>query len=71
MSTINEVKPSQVAERSNINKERDLARHRTRAVGAGIAGQILEWFDYAIYGTFAPILSSVFFPQKIRLSASC
>jgi MHS family proline/betaine transporter-like MFS transporter len=64
MSTNNEVEPSQVTERLNINKERDLVRKRTRAVGAGIAGQILEWFDYGIYGTLAPILSSIFFPAK-------
>jgi MHS family proline/betaine transporter-like MFS transporter len=62
MSTINEA--PHVAEQANVNKERDLARQRTRAVGAGIAGQILEWFDYAIYGTLAPVLSPVFFPAK-------
>jgi MHS family proline/betaine transporter-like MFS transporter len=42
----------------------DAARARSKAVWAGIAGQILEWFDYAVYGTLAPILSAVFFPSK-------
>ena len=37
---------------------------RARAVYAGSAGIILEWFDYGIYGTFAPIISSIFFPSK-------
>ncbi|GAF25323.1 permeases of the major facilitator superfamily [Moorella thermoacetica Y72] len=34
-----------------------------RAIVAGGAGIILEWFDYGIYGTFAPIISEIFFPS--------
>ena len=39
-------------------------KDRIRAVYAGSAGIILEWFDYGIYGTFAPIIASIFFPSK-------
>lgn len=37
---------------------------RIRAVYAGSAGIILEWFDYGVYGTFAPVISGIFFPSK-------
>ena len=37
---------------------------RVRAVYAGSAGIILEWFDYGAYGTLAPIISTIFFPAK-------
>jgi MHS family proline/betaine transporter-like MFS transporter len=30
---------------------------------AGIVGNILEWYDFAIYGFFAPILGTLFFPS--------
>ncbi|MDR3560548.1 MAG: MFS transporter [Negativicutes bacterium] len=40
------------------------AQDRIRAVYAGSAGIILEWFDYGVYGTFAPIISGIFFPSK-------
>ena len=40
---------------------------RMRAIYAGGAGQILEWFDYGVYGTLAPIISTVFFPVKDRV----
>lgn len=31
---------------------------------AGIAGNILEWYDFAVFGFFADILSEVFFPPQ-------
>jgi len=37
---------------------------RARAVYAGSAGIILEWFDYGVYGTLAPVISGIFFPAK-------
>ena len=37
---------------------------RIRAITAGAAGNVLEWYDYGIYGTLAPIISTVFFPAK-------
>jgi MHS family proline/betaine transporter-like MFS transporter len=63
MNTIHEVQPSQIAQPLSPS-EAAKARARVRAVWAGIAGQILEWFDYAVYGTLAAILSAVFFPTK-------
>jgi MHS family proline/betaine transporter-like MFS transporter len=63
MSVINDTLPVS----NGLDVKRDLndqAKKRNRAVMAGVAGQILEWFDYAVYGTLAPILSAVFFPTK-------
>lgn len=34
------------------------------AITAGVAGNILEWYDFAIYGFFAPVLVQLFFPAE-------
>ena len=28
---------------------------------AGVAGNVLEWYDFAVYGFLAPILGDLFF----------
>ena len=33
-----------------------------RKVGAGIVGNVLEWYDFGVYGFFAPIIAVHFFP---------
>jgi MHS family proline/betaine transporter-like MFS transporter len=33
-----------------------------RVVTAGVIGNVLEWYDFAVYGFFAPILAANFFP---------
>jgi MHS family proline/betaine transporter-like MFS transporter len=33
-------------------------------IAAGVVGNILEWYDFAIYGFFAPILGTLFFPSE-------
>jgi MHS family proline/betaine transporter-like MFS transporter len=33
-----------------------------RVVTAGVVGNVLEWYDFTIYGFFAPILAVQFFP---------
>src|SRR5580698_7933269 len=35
-----------------------------RIVAAGAIGNVLEWFDFALYGYFAPILGRLFFPHQ-------
>jgi len=32
-------------------------------VAAGIIGNVLEWYDFAIYGYMVPVLSALFFPS--------
>ena len=34
-----------------------------RAVAAAVAGNILEWYDFAVYGYFAAVLGKNFFPS--------
>ena len=34
------------------------------AVLTGIAGNVLEWYDFAVYGFFTPILGKLFFPSE-------
>jgi MHS family proline/betaine transporter-like MFS transporter len=34
---------------------------------AAVAGTVIEWFDFAIYGFLAPILASTFFPTEDRI----
>lgn len=37
---------------------------RVKAISAGAIGNVMEWFDYGVYGTLAPIISLAFFPSK-------
>ena len=37
-----------------------------RVVTAGVIGNVLEWYDFAVYGYFAPILATLFFPDGDR-----
>lgn len=38
-----------------------------KVTGAAVAGTVIEWFDFAIYGFMAPILAVVFFPEGDEL----
>lgn len=35
---------------------------RKTAVAAGAIGNVVEWYDFSLYGYLAPVLSSLFFP---------
>ena len=37
---------------------------RTTTILAGVIGNVMEWYDFAIYGFFAPILGRLFFPSE-------
>lgn len=40
-------------------------RHdRRRVVWAGIVGNVMEWYDFAIYGFFARTIGSLYFPSE-------
>lgn len=34
-----------------------------RVLAAGIIGNVLEWYDFAVYGFFAPTIGKLFFPS--------
>jgi MHS family proline/betaine transporter-like MFS transporter len=37
---------------------------RTRVLVGGVAGNVLEWFDFAVYGFFAVTIGKLFFPAE-------
>jgi MHS family proline/betaine transporter-like MFS transporter len=38
--------------------------HLGRVIAAGTIGNVLEWYDFAIYGYFAAPIGRQFFPQE-------
>jgi MFS transporter, MHS family, proline/betaine transporter len=36
---------------------------------AGIAGNVMEWYDFTVYGYFAAIIGSHFFPTQDKISS--
>ncbi|MGE0005481.1 MAG: MFS transporter [Parvibaculaceae bacterium] len=40
----------------------EVHRGRRRVVWAGIVGNVMEWYDFAIYGFFARTIGSLYFP---------
>ena len=43
------------------------AGRRRAAIVAGVIGNMLEWYDFAVYGYFVPIISQLFFPARTPL----
>jgi MHS family proline/betaine transporter-like MFS transporter len=39
------------------------------ALSAGASGNLLEWYDFSVYGLPAPVLAGVFFPPEDRIAA--
>jgi MFS transporter, MHS family, proline/betaine transporter len=42
---------------------------RRRAIGAAVIGNVLEWYDFAVYAFLATVLAKKFFPSGDELSA--
>ncbi len=42
---------------------------RVRITLAGAIGNVLEWYDFGLYGLLAPVLASLFFPGEDRIAA--
>src|ERR671910_914325 len=55
-------------ERSTLARETDRIHQATasgarrRALVAGCVGNLVEWYDFALYGAFATVLAAAFFP---------
>ncbi|MGB0626351.1 MAG: MFS transporter [Alphaproteobacteria bacterium] len=41
----------------------DEKRNRRKVIAAGVTGNVLEWYDFAVYGFYAPIIGRLFFPS--------
>lgn len=46
-----------------------ILQHKTRVVLAGAIGNLLEWYDFGLYGLLAPVLASLFFPGHNRMAS--
>jgi MHS family proline/betaine transporter-like MFS transporter len=61
-------------ERTSVAREADRIHQATasdarrRALVAGCIGNLVEWYDFAIYGAFATILATAFFPEADPVS---
>lgn len=46
-----------------------IVKPSTRVVLAAAIGNIVEWYDFGLYGLLAPVLASMFFPSHDRIAA--
>lgn len=49
--------------------EREVAARRPTAIVAGVIGNVLEWYDFAIYAFLVPVLSGLFFTTQSPATA--
>ena len=40
------------------------AQGRPRTILAGLVGNVMEWYDFAVYGYFAAVIGQQFFPSE-------
>lgn len=53
-----------IASATSVEKSVSAAPPARRAVWAGLIGNVLEWFDFSVYGYFASDIGRQFFPQS-------
>ena len=44
------------------------ATNPTRLMAAGAIGNLLEWYDFAVYGYFAAAIGRAFFPEQDKVA---
>jgi MHS family proline/betaine transporter-like MFS transporter len=49
--------------------ERERLGAQRQAVVAGIAGDVMEWYDFSVYGYFATTIGRLFFPAQDAVSS--
>ena len=49
--------------------DKTASSRQRRAIIAGIAGNVMEWYDFAVYGYFAMVIGRHFFPAKDSASS--
>ncbi len=47
----------------------ELSASQRRTLVAGSVGNVMEWYDFALYGFFAPIIAKQFFPSEDPLAS--
>ncbi len=58
-----------MAEGTATDRREDDSGEVRRVAGAGAIGNVLEWFDFAVYGYMAPFLATIFFPSDDPLAS--
>ncbi|MGH9757964.1 MAG: MFS transporter, partial [Candidatus Acidiferrales bacterium] len=46
-----------------------MSEQKFRVALAGAIGNLLEWYDFGLYGLLAPVLATLFFPGRNRIAA--
>src|ERR1700747_814806 len=49
--------------------DQQTVRGQSRAIIAGIAGNVMEWYDFSVYGYFATTIGRLFFPAQDAISS--
>src|SRR5437867_9208479 len=60
---------AQIQSSRTVESEVAQPREFTKAVTAGTIGNVLEWFDFVVYGYFAPFIGELFFPGSDPLAS--
>ena len=50
-----QIDPAQLPQQDSVDLGRTIA---------GIAGNVLEWYDFALFGFFGDVIADVFFPKQ-------
>ncbi len=50
-----------------MNKNTTPTKLNKRSLIAGFSGNILEWYDFTVYGFFATVIGSQFFPDEDKV----
>ena len=52
------------AARTDVTAINRIKRLSSQALLAGMIGNILEWYDFGLYGYLAPVIGAHFFPRR-------
>ena len=69
MAPIREVGLEGGAMATMVGETPSRASTQRRAIIAGIAGNVMEWYDFSVYGYFATIIGRHFFPAQDAVSS--
>jgi len=58
-----------VGESMHIISRDEARRAHRRVLAAGIAGNVMEWYDFAVYGYFARTIGRLYFPTESQTAS--
>ena len=54
---------SDSVERTDLDAINSIEKLSVESLGAGMIGNVLEWYDFGLYGYLAPMIGEHFFPS--------